>query len=71
MYSQDEQLKREHIREHPNIVAILEMWWNQAKRIIHVHIDGEEDVLSRHEYEALYERLLLAFAEDDDDEVII
>jgi hypothetical protein len=45
------------------------MWWDQAKRIIHVHVDGVEDVLNRHEYEALYERLILAFAEDDDDEV--
>ena len=63
MYSAKRLLERCRLRQHPDVLAMLELWWRLALRDIDADGDG---FLGAVEYGELYVRLLKAFDTDTD-----
>jgi hypothetical protein len=63
-YTADSLHKRRRLRDHPEIVRLLEMWWRGAT---HSFDKDDSNQLEKHEYKKFHKRLVRAFAADDDD----
>ena len=64
MYEAENLIKRYQLRNNPDILAQLEMWWAACCRELDTNADAK---LDRDEYVALHRRLVRAFDEDGDD----
>jgi hypothetical protein len=63
-YSANSLHKRRQLRDHPEIVRLLGVWWMGAT---HSFDKDDSNQLEKHEYKKFHKRLVRAFAADDDD----
>ena len=64
-YTPEQIHARKKLRKHKRIEELLSFWWHASSKH---DDDNDDDLLDREEYEKLYNRLLKAFADDDDSE---